>query len=157
MPFHQAIYLSRPDHKCGSGQHTCSGIQVFDQKGNFLQTCRGGGGRLWYNGNLPFEITRLCQHAIAAVCHADEVLFKKQNWFRYRLQICIFSGLVIGWWSKLRAAPPYPSQIWVPPPPRVLCRQMNSIFTLSIFEKSNVVSVLLAKIIYAIANHMNMN
>ena len=30
-------------------------------------------------------------------------------------EICTFSGLVIGWWSKLRAAHPYPTQSWVPP------------------------------------------
>ena len=40
----------------------------------------------------------------------------KNKWFRYRLQFRVFSGLVIGWWSKLRAAPPYPTQSWVPPP-----------------------------------------
>ena len=28
----------------------------------------------------------------------------RNKWFRHRLQICIFSGLVIGWWSKLWAA-----------------------------------------------------
>ena len=39
------------------------------------------------------------------------------KWFRYRLQFCIFSGLAIGWWSKLRAAPPYPTQILSTPPP----------------------------------------
>ena len=38
----------------------------------------------------------------------------KNKWFRFRLQFCFFSGLVIGWWSKLRAAPPYPNRIWVP-------------------------------------------
>ena len=37
--------------------------------------------------------------------------------FSCRLQICTFSGLVIGWWSKLRAAHPYPTQSWVLPPP----------------------------------------
>ena len=37
------------------------------------------------------------------------------KWFSYRLQICTFSGLVIGWWSKLRTAHPYPTQNWVPP------------------------------------------
>ena len=47
-------------------------------------------------------------------------LFKKKgpsrnNWFRYRSQICIFFGLVTGWWSKLRTAHPYPTQSWVPP------------------------------------------
>ena len=31
----------------------------------------------------------------------------------HMLQICVFSGLVIGWWSKLRAAHPYPTQVWV--------------------------------------------
>ena len=36
-------------------------------------------------------------------------------WFRHRLQICIFSGLDIEWWSKLLAGHPYPTQIWVPP------------------------------------------
>ena len=35
--------------------------------------------------------------------------------FRHTLQICVFSGSVIGWWSKLRAAHPYPTQSWVPP------------------------------------------
>ena len=39
----------------------------------------------------------------------------RNKWFRYRLQICVFSGFVIGWWSKLRAAHPYPTQSWVPP------------------------------------------
>ena len=34
---------------------------------------------------------------------------------RYRLRFCVLSGLVKGWWSKLRAAPSYPTQIWVPP------------------------------------------
>ena len=29
----------------------------------------------------------------------------------------VFSGLVIGWWSKLRAGRPYPTQIWIPPGP----------------------------------------
>ena len=41
---------------------------------------------------------------------------RSQNkWFRHRSQICAFSGLVIGWWSKLWAAHPYPTQSWVPP------------------------------------------
>ena len=31
------------------------------------------------------------------------------------MQFRVFSGLVIGWWSKLQAAPPYPTQSWVPP------------------------------------------
>ena len=39
----------------------------------------------------------------------------RNKWFRHRLQICIFSGFVIGWWSKLRAAYPYPTQSWIPP------------------------------------------
>ena len=39
----------------------------------------------------------------------------RSKWFSYRLQICAFSGLVIGWWSKLWAAYPYPTQSWVPP------------------------------------------
>ena len=44
----------------------------------------------------------------------------KNKWFRYRLQFCFFSGLVIGWWwLKLQAAPPYPTQSWVTPPPRL--------------------------------------
>ena len=48
--------------------------------------------------------------------HVKEVLFglkkgpSKNKWFRYRLQFCAFSGLAIGRWSKLRAAPPYPTQ-----------------------------------------------
>ena len=29
----------------------------------------------------------------------------KNNWFRCRLQFCVFSGLAIEWWSKFRAAP----------------------------------------------------
>ena len=41
----------------------------------------------------------------------------RNKWFRYRLQICVFSGLVIEWWSKLQAAHPYPIQSWVSPPP----------------------------------------
>ena len=32
------------------------------------------------------------------------------------MQIFVFSGLVIGWWSKLWAGHPYPTQISVPPP-----------------------------------------
>ena len=43
----------------------------------------------------------------------------RSKWFRHRLQICVFSGLVIGWWLKLRAAHQYPTQSWVPPPPAV--------------------------------------
>ena len=39
----------------------------------------------------------------------------KNKWFRYRLQFCVFSVLVIGWWSKLRAVPLFPSQIWIYP------------------------------------------
>ena len=35
----------------------------------------------------------------------------KKKWFRHRLQFCVFSGLVIGWSSKFRATPPYPTQI----------------------------------------------
>ena len=38
----------------------------------------------------------------------------RNKWFRHRSQICVFSGLVIGWWSKLWAAHPYPTQSWVP-------------------------------------------
>ena len=41
--------------------------------------------------------------------------FQKQM-FRHRLQICVFSGLVIGWWSKIWAAHQYPTQSRVPPP-----------------------------------------
>ena len=40
----------------------------------------------------------------------------RNKWFRHRSQICVFSGLVIGWWSKIRATHPYPTQSWVPPP-----------------------------------------
>ena len=37
------------------------------------------------------------------------------------MEICILSGLVIGWWSKFWAAHPYPTQSWVPPRnPKVL-------------------------------------
>ena len=39
----------------------------------------------------------------------------KSEWFRYRLQFCVFFGLAFGRWSNLRVAPPYPNQIWVPP------------------------------------------
>ena len=39
----------------------------------------------------------------------------RNKWFRHRLQNCVFSDLVIGWWSKLLAAHPYPTQSWVPP------------------------------------------
>ena len=43
----------------------------------------------------------------------------RNKWFRHsRLQICVFSGLVIGWWSKLWARHPYPTQISVPPLPQ---------------------------------------
>ena len=40
----------------------------------------------------------------------------RNEWFRHRSQICVSFGLVIGWWSKLRATHPYPTQSWVPPP-----------------------------------------
>ena len=40
----------------------------------------------------------------------------RNKWFRHRLQIFVFSGLVIGWWLKLWAGHPYPNQIWVRPP-----------------------------------------
>ena len=39
----------------------------------------------------------------------------RNKWFRHRLQICVFSGLVIGWWSKRRVAHQYPTQSWVTP------------------------------------------
>ena len=42
-------------------------------------------------------------------------VLQEANGLSYRLQICIFSGFVIGWWLKLRAAHPYPTQSWVPP------------------------------------------
>ena len=41
----------------------------------------------------------------------------RNKWFRHRLQIFVFSGLVIGWWLKRWAGLPYPTQIWVPRPP----------------------------------------
>ena len=49
----------------------------------------------------------------------------RSKWFRRKLQICIFSGLVTGWWLKLRAVHPYPTQSWVPPPPGLPTYQVS--------------------------------
>ena len=56
----------------------------------------------------------------------------RNKWFRHRSQICVFSGLVIGWRSKLRAAHPYPTQSWVPPAVCQLFHQI-SVFSLCLF------------------------
>ena len=62
----------------------------------------------------------------------------------------VFSGLVIGWWSKIWAGHPYPTQIWVAPPPNELVGtfagvilQVTLIYIFSLEMKSN---VLLTKI-----------
>ena len=67
--------------------------------------------------NFSFSLPIGCEKALVHPNYRVKVLIglkkgpSRSKWFSYRLQICTFSGLVIGWWSKLRAAHPYPTQV----------------------------------------------
>ena len=74
--------------------------------------------------NFSFGLPIGCQKVLHAshpiyMVRSTDLFFKKKpltnKWFRYRLQICIFSSLVIGWWSKL--GPHIRTQLKVEYPP----------------------------------------
>ena len=68
-----------------------------------------------FSFSLPIGCQKVLMHANLQGTDWFKKGPSKHKWFRHRSQICIFSGLVIGWWSKLRTTHPYPTQSWVPP------------------------------------------
>ena len=70
---------------------------------------------LWFTYRLS-KIIYVSQFAWQKALIGLKKVRSKNKQFTYGLQIYVFSGLLMGWWSKLRAARQYPTHIWVPPP-----------------------------------------
>ena len=68
----------------------------------------------FFSSGLPIGCQKYLCMPIHIVKSTDSFLKKgpsRNKWFRQRLQIFVSSGLVIGWWLKLWAGLPYPTQI----------------------------------------------
>ena len=98
-----------------------------------LRFCKMLNFRWFFSFGLPIGCQKVLMHPNLHGKKYWLVLKKgpfKKKWFRHRSQICVYSGLVIGWWSsKLGAA-----QFKFEPPPPLLRRYFGAFQKPGVFD-----------------------